>query len=61
MLWPKTGETHYHEQFGQLDKGLGIKGLMVYYVMWIRSIKGMGLRTSARCLGLNTSLKILSA
>ncbi len=40
--------THYHAQSGHLDKTRVIKGLVVCYVVWLGSMKGMGLRTYAR-------------
>ena len=44
MPWPQTGTTHYH---AHPDKGGAIKGLVVCYVLWLGSMKGIGLRTSA--------------
>ena len=42
------GVTHYHAQLGLSDKGLAIRGLIVYY----GSMKGMGLRTGlVHCCG----------
>ncbi len=32
MPWPQTDATHYH---AQLDKGRAIKGLVVYYVVYL--------------------------
>ena len=32
MPWPKKGATHYNAQLGLPDKGLAIKGLVVYNV-----------------------------
>ena len=52
MPWPKTGTTHYHAKLGHPDKGCAIKALVVCYVVWLGSMKSMGFRTSARCLGL---------
>ena len=47
MPWPKTIATHYHAQLGLPDKGRQIKGLVVCYVVWLRTmIYGMGLLTS---------------
>ena len=33
MPWPKTGATHYNAQLGLLDKGRGIKVLLVYWML----------------------------
>ena len=53
MSYPKTGATHYHGQLRLMDKGRAIKGLVVCYIVWLGSIiYGMGLWTSARCVGL---------
>ena len=52
MPWPQTGATHYHAQLGRPDKGRAIKGLDVSYVVWIGSMKGIGLRTCTRWAGL---------
>ena len=52
MHWPQTGVTHYHAQLVVLDKDLVIRGLVVCYVVWLGSMKGMGLRTCARCTDL---------
>ena len=52
MPWPQTDATHYHAHLGLSDKGLAIKELVVCYVMWLGSIKGMDLRTSAGCASL---------
>ncbi len=41
LPWPQPGATHYHAQLTLLDKGL-----IVCYVVWLGSMKGMGLRTS---------------
>ncbi len=30
MPWPRTGATHHHAQLGLPDKGLAIKGLVVW-------------------------------
>ncbi len=50
MPWPHTGVTHFHAQLGLLDKGRAIKGMVVYYILWLGSlIYGMGLWTSAKC------------
>ena len=38
MPCPKTGSTHYNLQFGLRDKGCAIKGLVVYYVVWLESM-----------------------
>ncbi len=51
MPWPGTCVKHYHAQLGPPDKGRAIKGLVVWYVVWLGSlIYGMGLWTSARCV-----------
>ena len=53
MSCPQTGATHYHAQLELPDKGRAIKGLVVYYVVWLGSMfYGMCLWTSARCVGL---------
>ncbi len=52
MPWPQTGATHYYTQLGRPDKGLPIKWLVVFYIVWIKSMKGIGHKTSARCEGL---------
>ncbi len=46
------GATRYNAQLRLPDKGRAIKGLIVCYMVWLGSIKGMGLRTFARCAGL---------
>ncbi len=33
MPWPLTGATHYHAQLRHPDKGLAIKGLVVWVGM----------------------------
>ncbi len=38
MPWAQTGTTHYHAQLGLLDKGHPIKGMVVFYVLWLGSI-----------------------
>ncbi len=48
MLWPQTGATHYHVQLGVTGKGRAIKGFIVCYIVWLGSLKWMGLGTSAR-------------
>ena len=49
----QTGATHYYAQLGHPDKGHAIKGFVVCYIVWLESkIYGMGLWTSARCIGL---------
>ncbi len=48
----KIGETHYHAHLGLLDNDRAIKGLVVYYVVWLGSIKEMGLSTCARYTGM---------
>ncbi len=40
---------HNNAQFRIPDKGHANKGLVVCYVVWVGSMKGMGLRTCARC------------
>ncbi len=52
MPWPQTGATHYHKQLGLPDKVYANKGLGFSYVVWLGSLKGMGLWTSVRCLGM---------
>ena len=37
-------------KFATADKVCAIKGLVVCYVMWFGSMKGMGLRTCTRCV-----------
>ena len=44
--------THYHAKLKLPDKGRTIKGLAVCYEVWLGSMKGMGLRTYTRCVGL---------
>ena len=46
----QTGVTHYHAQLGLPHKGGAIKELVLSYIVWIRSMKG--LRTCARCVGM---------
>ena len=43
MPWPQTGATQYQAQLGLTDKGGAIKGLIVCYVVWLGSMKGLGL------------------
>ena len=52
MPWLHTGATHYLSQFGLPEKGRAIKGLVVCYVVWLGSMKGMSVKTCARCVGL---------
>ncbi len=53
MPWPQKGATHHHKHLGPPVKGCTIKGLVVYYVVWLGSmIYGMGLWTRASCVGL---------
>ncbi len=52
MPWPYTGATHYHAHVGLPDKGRTIIGLVVRYVVCLGCIKGIGLRTCARCVDL---------
>ncbi len=40
MPWPQIGATHYHAQLGLSCKGHAIKVLVVWYVVWLVSIKG---------------------
>ncbi len=46
MTWPQTGATHYHAQLGLPDKGRANKGLVVCYIVWLESMKEVGLRHS---------------
>ena len=42
MRWPQKGATHYkNAQLGLPDKGGANKGLVVCYVVWLGSMKGM--------------------
>ena len=52
MPWPQTGATRHHAQLGIPDKGFTIKGFVVCYELWLGSLKGMGLRTITRFVGL---------
>ena len=54
MPWPITDVTHNNAQLGLPDIGFVIKGLVVYvyYVVWLSSMKGMGLRNCARFVDL---------
>ena len=53
MSWPKTGTNYYHAQLGHPDKGRAIKSMVVCYLEWLGSKNhGLGLWTSARCVGL---------
>ncbi len=45
MSRPQTGATNYHVQLGILDKGCAIRGWVVFYVLGLVSMKGLGLRT----------------
>ncbi len=38
-----------HAQLGLQDKGQAIIGYVVCYVVWLGSMKGMSVRSSARC------------
>ncbi len=49
---PKRCETHYHAPLGLTDIGSAIKELVVCYAVWLGSVKWMGLRTCAKCVGL---------
>ena len=50
MPWnPKQAQ---HAQVGLPDKGRAIKGLVVCYVIWLGSMKGICLRTRTGCVGL---------
>ncbi len=52
MPWLQKGATYYHAQLEHPDKVRAIQGLVVCYVVWLESmIYGMGLLTSARCVG----------
>ncbi len=44
--------THQNAQLVLPDKGRAIKGLVVCYVLQFGSMKWMGLRTYAKCVGL---------
>ncbi len=44
----QRGATHYISQLGLPDKDRAMKGLVVCYVVWLGSLKGLGLRTSQR-------------
>ena len=46
-----TGATHYHKQLGILDNGRTNKGLVVCYLVRLRSMKGIGLKLCARYVG----------
>ena len=37
MPLPQKGATHFHAQLGLPDKGRAIKGLILCYVVWLRS------------------------
>ena len=50
MPWSQTGATHYPAQLGLPDKGRAIE--VVCYVVWLGSMKGIGLRTYLSCMGL---------
>ncbi len=53
MPWPQTGATHHQTQLGLPDMGYAIKGLVIYYVVWLGAmIYGMVMWTSTRCFGL---------
>ena len=52
MPWPHTGANNYHSQFGLPEKGRAINWLVVCYVVWLGSMKGMSVKTCARCVGL---------
>ena len=41
MPWPQIGATQYHTQVGFLDKGRAIKVFVVFYAMWLGSMKSM--------------------
>ncbi len=53
MPYPKTGATHYYEQLGLSEKAHANKGLIVCFIVWLGSMKGMGRKTCARCVGLH--------
>ncbi len=35
MPWPQTGANHYNAHLGLPDNGRVIKGLVVFYVVWL--------------------------
>ena len=41
MSLPQTDTTYHHAQLGLPDKGCPIKGLVVSYVVWLGSMKGL--------------------
>ncbi len=41
MHWPKTGATHYHAQLGLLGKFHAVKWLVVCFLVWLGSLKGL--------------------
>ncbi len=49
MPWIQTGATHYYSYLGLSDKSRAIKELVASYVVWLGSLKELGLKT---CLGL---------
>ncbi len=40
MPWPQTGATHHYALLELPDKGCTIKGFIVYYVLWLGSMRG---------------------
>ena len=52
MPLPQSGATHYDVQLGPHNKGRSIKGLVVCYVVWLGSMKGMDLRTYTSCISM---------
>ncbi len=53
MPWPQTGAIHSHAQLDLSDKGPATKGMVVCYVVWLGSMKRIGLRTCSKCAGLD--------
>ncbi len=45
----KRRRTHYHAQLGLSDNGCATKELVVCYVVWLGSMRGIGLKRFARC------------
>ena len=39
----KTGANHCQAHLGLTERGRAIKGLVLCYVVWLGSLKGMGL------------------
>ncbi len=42
MPWLHTGVTQFHEQLALLDMNRAIKGLVLYYVLWLEYVGGSG-------------------